>query len=497
MPEVLVVTSDRQRVSALQTSEGEGGRIAAVWTGEWPEGKTPAQNPEGAGAWLRGEWSSAGFTARSVWVIVPREEVVLRHLELPNAPDEELPDMVRFQAASRSSVPLDQVCLDFIPLARFEGREGRDVLAATFPKTTIESFQKIVTAADRELVGVSFSSHALGEWGEQTDRRHAASLPGHEADATLVLAWGNSRVDLSVVCGRELTFAHSARIPVTEGGDPTSTVLAEVSRTLVAGQRLRPGLRVDHGWLVGGDALLAQALETRLECAFQLIDPIADHPQAAQLKKLQGQPIAAALLLGVRHPSITPGLNFLKPRQPPAKRDPRKRQIAVAAAAGLLLAFLGAGGGVLRLQSLDRQIAKLYSEKVERETVVKGGQPVLNASATIGDWNLRNINQLQELVSLEGMMPGDTERPYLSEYVFAVGSGDVLAKIGGEGSARTRDHVEALFDDLAVKQGYRVAAKQMTISRDPEYQHRYTLDLTVPKKKAEPAKAAAETGKKS
>ncbi len=497
MSDLLIVTSDRQRVSALQVSEGEGGRVAAVWTGEWPEGKTPAQNPQGAGTWLRGEWLSAGFTAKSVWVIVPREEVVLRHLELPNAPEEELPDMVRFQAATRSTVPLDQACLDFIPLARFAGREGRDVLAATFPKTTIESFRQIVTATDRELVGVSFSSHALGEWGEQTDRRHAASLPGHEADATLVLAWGASRVDLSVVCGRELTFAHSARIPIIEGGDPTSTVLAEVSRTLVAGQRLRPGLRVDHGWLVGGDAVLARALETRLECRFEPIDPIADHPQAAQLKKLQGHPIAAALLLGVRRPSLTPGINFLKPRQPPPKRDPRKRQIAVAAAAGLLLAFLGFGGGTLRLQSLDHRIATLYSEKVELETRVKGGQPVLMASTTIGEWSLRNIDQLQELVALEETMPGDADRPYLAEYVFLTGTGDTLGKISGEGSARTRDDVEALMQAFSVQRGYRVFTKQVTASRDPEYQHRYTLDLSVPKKKVEPAKTLPEPPKKT
>ena len=165
MTSMLIVTWDRRRAYALQA---DSGTVSAAWTEEWPEGVTFAQ---GAGPWLQQEWSRAGLSAQSLWVVLPREDVVLRHLELPQAPDDELPDLVRFQASGRSTVPIDQLNLDFIPLPADARREGRDVLAATIPKTLTEQVRKLARELDRELAGLSFTSHALGEWGEQLDRQ--------------------------------------------------------------------------------------------------------------------------------------------------------------------------------------------------------------------------------------------------------------------------------------------------------------------------------------
>src|SRR5581483_6089620 len=107
MPDVLVVLADRRRVSAAQASlDGGQGRWTGGWTAPWPDGISPEQNPQAAGEWLKSQWSSGGLTAKSVWMVMCREDIVLRHLELPAAPDEELADLVRFQAAGRSAVPI-------------------------------------------------------------------------------------------------------------------------------------------------------------------------------------------------------------------------------------------------------------------------------------------------------------------------------------------------------------------------------------------------------
>lgn len=486
----LVVTWERSRVAAAQIGSGDAARVAAAWSAEWPEGVSPLQNPAEASRWLKQQWAAAGLTADSVWVVVPREDVVLRHLELPVAPDDELPDMVRFQASGRSTVPLEQLSLDFLPLAPFPGRDGRDVLAATVPRAMVEAIRRLIDGTDRTLAGVTLTSQALAEWGAQTDRKQQRRSQEHDSSATLVVGWDGARIELTVVCGHELTFAHAARLPLVDGVDPTPAVLAEISRTLVAGQRLRPGLKVSHGWLLGGNDLLAGALSRRLDCIVEPVEPIATHSQAGPLQSLSISPVVAATLLGVRSPPVLPTINFLKPRQAPPKRDPRKRVIAVAAAATLLVSFLVGGSGLLRLQSLDRQIQARYDRSQELQESVDLGKPVMAGTEVVSEWEQRNLNQLALLTDLEAVMPGGYGRPYLAEYDYAVGSGDAIGKVSGTGAAKTRVDIETLLQDLRQERGLQVLPKEVTSSRDPDYPFRYTLDLNIPRQRATATKAA-------
>lgn len=492
MSNLLIVTWDRVRAAALLVQRDAVDRPIAAWEGQWPEGIGP-QDPAAAGAWLRGQWTSAELApAAPVWLVLPREDVILRHFELPDAPDEELPDLVRFQAASRSTVPLEQLHLDFIPLAPLPGHAGRDVLAATVTKGLVRGAAAVIAATERQVAGVSFTSLALGEWGEWQDQRRQKARGSEAANSTLVVGWDGQRVELSVVCGKELTFSHAARLAVIDGADPTPAVLAEISRTLIAGQRLRPGLKVDHGWVIGEHAGLAAALSDRLGCPIETLPPLADLSGVKGATSLTVAPVLAAILQGVRHPPITAGLNFLKPRQAPPKRDPRKRLYAVASAAVLLVSFLVGGTGQLWLRSLDRQIADLYSQSVELEDQVRAGQPLMTSAAVVKDWTSRDRNQLQQLVELERIMPGGVQRPYLSEYDFAVATtGEMVGKINGTGAARTRADVETLWQDLRQQYGYQVIPKEVTTSRDPDYSQQYRLDLSLPKQKPAPPPAAS------
>ena len=71
-------------------------------------------------------------------VTLPRDEAIVKRLELPEVGDAELPVMVRFQAGAKSSVALDELALDFIPLPRRSEVPGREVLTATVPKQTMD-----------------------------------------------------------------------------------------------------------------------------------------------------------------------------------------------------------------------------------------------------------------------------------------------------------------------------------------------------------------------
>uniref|UniRef100_A0A7C4LP27 Fimbrial assembly protein n=1 Tax=Schlesneria paludicola TaxID=360056 RepID=A0A7C4LP27_9PLAN len=492
MADLLIVTGERQRMAAAQVAvEGGRARWLGGWTATWPDGVSPTLNPKAAGEWLRSQWSGAGLSARLVWIVVPREEIVLRHLELPVVPDEELADLVRFQAAARSAVPLDQTSLDFLPLPAVSSRPGRDVLAATLPNAVVDRFRLTLKAADRELAGVTCSSTALAEWTLRQSRRrelegarsdatrsgaHAlmATLtrrtidPGH-AELTVVL--DGPRIEMALIAERQLVFGHAARTAATTEDETSAALQAEVSRCLVAAGRTRPDLHLQQAWLVGGHAAQAKVLQEQIGCAVDLVDslkpselgecPAALRPYAADVVLLSGAALAHL-------PDAAPNIDFLHPRHPPPRRDPRKQQLAVGAAAALFTAFVVLGGAQLWLRRLDSQIASLRSELASLNSVVSRGQRDLLAAKAVEEWDVRNIDQLQQILELEELLPGDLKRPYLSNYQFAPATGDALATITLAGAAQTREHVETFQKQLR-EHNYRVKPSPLTVSRDDDY----------------------------
>ena len=76
-------------------------RIQLEWTAE----ARPSEHAEAAGKQLRAKLHEDGITVIHVLVSLPREEAVVRLLELPECTDDELPELVRLQAATRSPSP--------------------------------------------------------------------------------------------------------------------------------------------------------------------------------------------------------------------------------------------------------------------------------------------------------------------------------------------------------------------------------------------------------
>jgi hypothetical protein len=487
MLDVLIVTWDRRQVSAVQAAGfGESARLSGCWSAEWPEAvPTPLQNPQAAGLWLAEQWRSAGLTAKPVWLVVPREDVILRHLELPQVTDAELPDLVRFQAAARSAVPIEQLVLDFLPLSPHPARVVRDVLSATLPKASLTAWTAAIKATEHELVGVSVSSVALADWGVHVDKHH----PHTNGGATLVVGWEAPRLELAIIAGNELVFAHAARIGTDADVDQTNVILSEISRAVIAGQRLRPDLTIGQSWLVGAQSTLAAEVAERLNCPAELIEPTVVSSHRDALRKVDGHPLEAALLLGGvwgRTSPAVPALNFLRPRQPPPKSDPRKQLLAIGGGIALLVGFLLVGGTLMWASSLDRQINDLLVRQSDLNSLVAAGQTPLAAATTAQDWVRRGVPQLTQITELESTMPGGLERPYLSEYNFNVAnSGDALATLYAQGSAKTRSDVETLKQSLVDQRRYRVKPSEVTAGRDPKYPQSFTLDLELVPAKAE------------
>ena len=81
---------------------------------------------------------------------VGRGSIELRQLQLPPAPDEELPDMVRFQAAREFNELDENWLLDFVPID--QGAEGpRTVLAMAIAPAVIRQIEGVCEQAGLKM----------------------------------------------------------------------------------------------------------------------------------------------------------------------------------------------------------------------------------------------------------------------------------------------------------------------------------------------------------
>lgn len=157
MADQLALSWDRNRLTGIEISPGAAGpRILAAFSVDWPEQPPTA-------TWLRETLRRHGINAKQVVLGLPREDAVLRLLELPAVSDDELPTLVRFQAAARSAQPIDQLHLDYLPLPLRAGVSQKEVWLATAVQTTVEPIRKLLEGAGLELIQLTLSSLCLTE----------------------------------------------------------------------------------------------------------------------------------------------------------------------------------------------------------------------------------------------------------------------------------------------------------------------------------------------
>ena len=128
----LELSGDEARV-AVATSRGERVVIEhalSVTLGRAADAAAdPASQAARWGEQIAAALAEAGVGRHEVLMAVGRENVELRQMVLPPAPDDELPDMVRFQAMREFHQVDEHWLLDYVPLD--ENADGpRSVLAA-------------------------------------------------------------------------------------------------------------------------------------------------------------------------------------------------------------------------------------------------------------------------------------------------------------------------------------------------------------------------------
>lgn len=98
------------------------------------------RDPEAVAQAVRTLWTERKFQGRKVALGVANQQVVVRQMDLPYLPDDELRQSLPFQVADAIPIPVEQAVLDFHTLEHFETDDG-------------QRFSRILlVAAQREMV---------------------------------------------------------------------------------------------------------------------------------------------------------------------------------------------------------------------------------------------------------------------------------------------------------------------------------------------------------
>jgi Tfp pilus assembly PilM family ATPase len=482
MPPLLSLDWNRDTLGCVE-ADVSGGQVRVVNAGRfiWSEAIDRETDAAGLGDWLRKRLVELGARADEAILVVPREEVVTRRLELPAAPAEELPELVRFQAAARSTTPLEQLSLDFVPLPQVEGDQAVPVLMSTMDRQRLEHMLATCAAAGLRVRSVQASPFTIAEVAIRSERQR-----GDDPNAaTLVVFQDVHRVELSILQRLGVVFTHHTRF---DPGDQRSLrgTLAEISRSIITfGQMMHSTVEVSRVCLIhdgGIDTALEQALSERFSGRLHVIDPAVDEAvrtsDAAVSARLAGLAPAMGGLLGELQRTV-PSVDFLNPRKAPPRRDLKRERmirLGIRAGAAVLLVGLLAWWYASHLQS---QIDALSAEDGRLASSLASAGPPRAAHARITAWDATSLEPLDELERLNRLLPG-TDRVLLLDLHVLPGRSGESARITGVGIARTERDIQELFDSLTTA-GYRVQPQVSESYRlDPDYPREFDLDVSRP-----------------
>jgi Tfp pilus assembly PilM family ATPase len=280
------------------------------------------------------ELDDRGLGRGEVVVAVGRNNIELRQLQLPPAPDEDLPDMVRFQATREFNELDDKWLLDFIPI---EGSEStpRTVLATAIAPAVLGQIEAVC-----EHAGLKMRRLLLRPCEAASLLESEKSIPRGQS-ALLVCPLGGE-ADLTAVIDGVAVFLRTTRI--ASDPPPLQAMLAEIRLTMAAASNQLGGRRIESIVLCGHQQVhldLARSIETELGIHVELFDPLGGVKLGRALVQSPPQhPGRFAPLVGMLLAELTPSthaVDFLHPRRRAERPDNRKIWVAAGVAVSVLL----------------------------------------------------------------------------------------------------------------------------------------------------------------
>lgn len=347
--------------------------------------------------------ASHGFTKIPAIIGIQRSGIELQVISVPPVPDDELPDLVRFQALREFSSIAEDGVVDFIKLPPADDGRAR-VHAAAISGKQLKTYRTLCEKA--QLQPQRFSLRSFGA-------AHLAVSQSQLADSTFLLVDPLlDRVELSVVHQGNVILTRTTRLPGEVNSDHYQQALqGEIRRTILAARTKEASAQITQIVLFGEPASPAiwRQFGDDLKVEVDFLNPLqAEHVSSSidmspELSSRLGAMIGL-LLLGTAHP----GVDFLNPRRKPDPPDRRR----VFVLGGLAAASLIFGVGYLLWSALaaqDNQIAALQQEIAKLQKTNQALVEMEEDIIEIDQWVAADIQWLDELYRMADVLPSADE----------------------------------------------------------------------------------------
>jgi type IV pilus assembly protein PilM len=215
---------------------------------------------------------------------VSNQQIVVRHLELPQIEEEaELAAAVRFQAAEAIAMPLDEAVLDYQVVGQATSAEGSPrlrVVVVAARQAMIERFVDGVRAAGLKPEGIDLNAfalvRALAKPAGQLAPAAEGEFGGLSDQLACVYCHLGGVTNLAVAVGSNCLFTRPLSTDWTDQGDHVASALAEEIRLSIDFYMAQPDARPVGEVQLSGPGSTHEGLAEQLSGLIHLPVAVAD-----------------------------------------------------------------------------------------------------------------------------------------------------------------------------------------------------------------------------
>jgi Tfp pilus assembly PilM family ATPase len=419
---------------------------------------------------LRAAIQQRGLEKTETLVAIGRGKAELRELQLPPVPDDELPDMVRFQAIRNFASSGDSSTVDFLVTKR--SSEGVEMIAAAVGPSGLSEIRETCDAADLQIKRIAL--RPLAAAALLLTRERGAG----QGDTVLIDLLAND-AEIVVTRNGRVIFVRTVRMPADEK-TRGKTLAGELRRSLVAcgsrGSLDRVILWGRESVHADDRAMLATASDSKVEVLdpFDLVE--VNRQAKSRLPDHVGRLAPLVGLLVADDGAADRLVDFLNPRQRPEESTNQYRNaamIGIPIAAAVLIGFLM----YRQLSNLDAEINDLAIANANQQEQVDRAIDSIRRTETIDRYLDGNVNWLGEIQRLASSMPPSEEMIVRR----VAGSADdrgggTMTIIGGVTEPEVIDSFEQSLRD----ESHRVVGDGASeIETEDDFEWRFTESVTV------------------
>lgn len=396
MPRILAIDWDRFEIRGVLISSGATGTsVAGAWSASLATAEPDGLSGKQIGNRLADAMGGPISGKVTTLVGVGRDNVQIKLLNLPPAPVEELPEMVRFQAEREFTALGSDAALDFIPL--FGGAEtAHQVLALALSPAGMAEATEVC-----EAIGVTPDRIPVRGCAAAAMVHRAGLTEGREI--VLVVNLLADEADLAALVGDAVVLLRTVRLPDHDQIEARQKALVgEIRRTMAAVRQQMPDHQVSQVVVCGADPLSESvgAAADEIEVAVVPFNPVEHAPSGFDATTVAHETLGRfSAVLGMALSEAdrrAPIIDFANVRKRVVPRRFSLVHLQLAAVAVLLAAWLGL--------HVWKSFAKPAQELADTEKRIQDVQQetrmykdVTEQAEAVDRWLATDVNWLDEL----------------------------------------------------------------------------------------------------